>query len=683
MRSEHSVDDIMRGRFPQGDLSPTVRSVTERLLSDRSALFIAPDPAERELSWRLAVASGVLPALIVAPSERALDHRAERLARDHDLVACHLRANLTDHALDVLAGQLAGGRWDAAFVSARSLSDPRIARAARMMTPRLLVMEHAHRLSVHSRQYEPAWLHALDCARNTCCVLALSDIASADVCADLIDLLAPRDCRTILSGLDRPGVRIEVRRVPNQPQQDKHLLGLFVDPPPRAIIYANQQVEAERLAALIEDERGFDSVDLTNLNNEEFGATLRRFREGGVRVLVTTGALEPGPGWPEIPVIASVGLPDSLELLHRQMQTAHGDQACFTLIHRDEDDDEEDEGEYERWPQLERAALQVGPDAGHLLAIHAAAVSEERLSSFEISRRTGLHPDDIAIGLSALIRDGVVRPLARGDDWIRARASQPLSTPILERWARHVAQIRKARRAQAREIPKFVKARGCRRKRLAEAFGYPLSDGECRCDRCRPKAPVRIPIRIPGGYPIKTGNFRGWALALYRRPGDDEPTEGPGMLVEKLKYEHEEGCGRRLAWLMHRRVRESRTYRDCDVIVAVPPSSGDQAEAPAALLGREIGRLSDIPVAEVLNQAKERRPQKELTSDSAKRRNISGAFEVVSAELIDGQIVLLVDDIYDSGATMHEAATALVRAGARDVRMLTAVRTAFGWRRST
>ncbi|MFW6155707.1 MAG: phosphoribosyltransferase family protein [Armatimonadota bacterium] len=680
MRS-HSVDDIMRGRFPRGDLSPAARSVVERLRSDRSALFVAPNPVERELPWTLAAAAGVLPVLVVTPSDSGLDRRTERLAGDLDLVTCHLNANLTDHPLDVLAGQLADGRWDAAFVSARSLSDPRIARAARMMTPRLLVIEHAHRLSVHSRQYEPAWVHALECARNACCVLALSDIASADVCADVIDLLAPRDCQAVLSGVDRPDVRIEVRKVPNQPQQDKHLLGLFVDPPHRAIIYANQQVEAERLAALIEDERGFDSFDLTNLNNEEFGAALRRFREGGVRVLVTTGALEPGRAWPEIPVVASVGLPDSLELLHRQMQSASGDQACFTLIHRDDDD--EDEEDCDRWPQLEQTALKVGPDPGHMLAIHAAAISEERLSSFEISRRTGLHPDDIALGLGALISEGVVHPLGRGDDWIRARAGEPLSTPVLERWARHVAEIRKARLAQAREIPKFVKTRGCRRRWLAEALGYPLMDAVCRCDRCRPKAAVRIPIRIPGGYPIKTGSFRGWALALYRRPGDDEPTEGPGMLVEKLKYEHEEGCGRRLAWLMHRRVRESRTYRDCDVIVAVPPSSGDPAEAPASLLAREIGRLSDIPVAKVLTPAKERRPQKELTSDSAKRRNISGAFEVVSAELIDGQIVLLVDDIYDSGATMHEAATALARAGARDVRMLAAVRTAFGWRRST
>ena len=101
------------------------------------------------------------------------------------------------------------------------------------------------------------------------------------------------------------------------------------------------------------------------------------------------------------------------------------------------------------------------------------------------------------------------------------------------------------------------------------------------------------------------------------------------------------------------------------------------------MLAREVGRLSDLPVAESLVPARDRLPQKELTSQSAKRRNIAGAFEVVSADLIDGSTVLLLDDLYDSGATMLEAANALVRAGAKDVRMLTAVRTAFGWRRNT
>jgi len=678
MYAEYSVDEIIHERSLRGEPFAAARSVAERLLAGGSALLVAPDPAERERAWQRAVSAGCLPALIVAPSDANLARRAERCAADLDLVACHLHAQSTDGALDVLAEQLAGGRWDAAFVSGRSLSDPRLMRAARALAPRLLVIEAAHRLSVRDSEYDLAWLRAAELAAGAPSVLALTDIVGADARADVLKQFAPRRPRVVLSGLDRPDLRVEVRRVPNQPQKDALLLGLFRDLPHRAVVYANEQVEAERLAALIRDERGFDALDITNLDADEFGAALRRFREGGVRVLVTTGALVPGADWPEIPIVASVDVPERIELVHRRMQTATGDDAKFMLMY--EDTDEAAEADRAR---LEDAAMTAALDAGQMLALHAAAISGERLSYFELSRRTGLHPGEIRLGLEELIRGGSVRPLARGDDWLRAEAGDPLSSVMLERWARHASEIRQTRLARTELVPKFLAADGCRRAALAEALDYQRAPGDCLCDRCKRRAPLRIAARIPGGYPLRIGNFRGWALALYRRPGEDTPTEGPGMLVEALKYRGDEGCGRRLAWLMHKRVRESRTYRDCDVIVAVPPSAPGQDASPAEVLAREVGRLSDVPLADVLNSAKEREPQKELTSESAKKRNISGAFEVTSSELIEGRIVLLVDDVYDSGATMHEAANALMRAGAKHVRMLAAVRTAFGWRRST
>lgn len=131
---------------------------------------------------------------------------------------------------------------------------------------------------------------------------------------------------------------------------------------------------------------------------------------------------------------------------------------------------------------------------------------------------------------------------------------------------------------------------------------------------------------------------------------------------------------------MGRRVAQSRTYRDCDLIVPVPPSRPGGFPDPAAFLAREIGAATKLPVAQGLIAARERVPQKELTSLSAKKSNIARAFAVAQAEEVDGQRILLVDDIFDSGATMAEAARTLLRAGAADVRLLAAVRTNFGWR---
>ena len=57
-----------------------------------------------------------------------------------------------------------------------------------------------------------------------------------------------------------------------------------------------------------------------------------------------------------------------------------------------------------------------------------------------------------------------------------------------------------------------------------------------------------------------------------------------------------------------------------------------------------------------------------------RRRNVSGAFEVKDLGAVAGRAVLLVDDIMTTGATVREAASVLMRAGAESVRVATLAR---------
>jgi predicted amidophosphoribosyltransferase len=55
-------------------------------------------------------------------------------------------------------------------------------------------------------------------------------------------------------------------------------------------------------------------------------------------------------------------------------------------------------------------------------------------------------------------------------------------------------------------------------------------------------------------------------------------------------------------------------------------------------------------------------------------QNIKGAFKVRIPEKVYGKKVLLVDDVYTTGATVNECARVLLRAGARLVDVLTVAR---------
>jgi predicted amidophosphoribosyltransferase len=57
-----------------------------------------------------------------------------------------------------------------------------------------------------------------------------------------------------------------------------------------------------------------------------------------------------------------------------------------------------------------------------------------------------------------------------------------------------------------------------------------------------------------------------------------------------------------------------------------------------------------------------------------RRDNVKGAFSVNDPALVKGKHVLLVDDLYTTGATVKECARVLLKAGACRVEVLTVAR---------
>ncbi len=150
--------------------------------------------------------------------------------------------------------------------------------------------------------------------------------------------------------------------------------------------------------------------------------------------------------------------------------------------------------------------------------------------------------------------------------------------------------------------------------------------------------------------------------------------------MHRAKYEGDEGALKELGRLMGRELQEDPRLDECEVIVPIPPRSPRDFSSTATVLADRVSEETGKPVEQALVSAGERVAQKDLSSLDAKAQNIAEGFETIDADAVAGRIALLLDDIFDSGATMQEAARMLRRAGARDVRLLTAVRTVFGWR---
>jgi ComF family protein len=110
-----------------------------------------------------------------------------------------------------------------------------------------------------------------------------------------------------------------------------------------------------------------------------------------------------------------------------------------------------------------------------------------------------------------------------------------------------------------------------------------------------------------------------------------------------------------------------------EIIVPVPMSEKDVKKRgfnQAELLAYEVGKRLDIPVLPALVKVKETSAQKEL-SGRERAENLEKAFEVIYPQIKDRKI-LLIDDIFTTGATANECAKTLLKAKCKEVSVLTA-----------
>lgn len=94
----------------------------------------------------------------------------------------------------------------------------------------------------------------------------------------------------------------------------------------------------------------------------------------------------------------------------------------------------------------------------------------------------------------------------------------------------------------------------------------------------------------------------------------------------------------------------------------------------SALLAREIGRITKVPVClDLLARARATQSQGRLNRKE-RQKNVADAFALREGADVSGKRVVLIDDVLTSGATANECAAVLTQAGAAAVFVVTLAR---------
>ena len=108
-------------------------------------------------------------------------------------------------------------------------------------------------------------------------------------------------------------------------------------------------------------------------------------------------------------------------------------------------------------------------------------------------------------------------------------------------------------------------------------------------------------------------------------------------------------------------------------IVPVPPTAMRRVQ-PVFQIADGLGARLQVPVKKIEKSSQNREQLKNVYDFDERRRLLEGAF-VVNRSMAEGERILLLDDLYRSGATLNAAAEALAEAGAAAVFALALTKT--------
>jgi ComF family protein len=157
-------------------------------------------------------------------------------------------------------------------------------------------------------------------------------------------------------------------------------------------------------------------------------------------------------------------------------------------------------------------------------------------------------------------------------------------------------------------------------------------------------------------------------IALARAIG---PYEGSlRAIVHALKYGGRSTLARPLAARL--RVAGEDVLAGADIVVPVP-LHGSRQRQRGFNQAAEIARHLAVPVQRALRRTRPTPAQADLPA-ARRHANVRGAFALARGARVAGSIVVLVDDVSTTGATLNACAKVLLTAGAREVRALIVAR---------
>ncbi len=141
-------------------------------------------------------------------------------------------------------------------------------------------------------------------------------------------------------------------------------------------------------------------------------------------------------------------------------------------------------------------------------------------------------------------------------------------------------------------------------------------------------------------------------------------------LIHYFKYKSFKNLSLILGEIAAKYIENCKLKIENFVVVPIPLHPRRQRERgfnQAKLLAEITAKNSNLELEDCLKRIKNTKPQSQLKDSEKRRSNVFNCFSITSPDFVKGKNIILVDDVFTSGATMNEAVKILKQNGAKRI----------------
>lgn len=542
--------------------------------------------------------------------------------------------------------------------------------ATRQMNLSMVVIDEAHCISVWGHDFRPAFRRIINLVKllpTGLPVLATTATATKKVETDVASQIGG-NISVLRGNLLRENFKLYVVKVTSEDEKLIWLGQNLEKLEGTGILYTGTRVDTEIYSKWFEHLK-FSAIGY----NAGLDTNSRIAIENGLmsnkwKCVISTNALGMGIDKPDIRFIIHTQIPQSPIHYYQEIGRAgrDGKPSNIILFYNPED------------KKLPEAFIEGGRPSILKYEKVINAIRNEQLGERELMRKTNLKQTQIRVIKSDLVEQGIIREVTVGRSKLFEYITNApeLNTKVFE-------ELRNTKKADLEQMIHYVETSQSRMKFLCDFLGDSTTYNFTNCDNTGLN---KMTLHPNDEWMQKLQDFRedyfpnleveargsnivnGVAASYFG-------VSNVGAALHRSKYNTKEDFPDFLLKLFLKAYRKKFGQEKFDFIVYVPPtSSGDLVKNFAT----KLSQVLKFPITHDLVKTRQTKEQKVFENGYLKSDNVSGAFSFNNPGVLAGKSIILVDDIFDSGATIKELGKLFTNFGVIKIAPMVIARTVGG-----